>query len=297
MNKNSVRLTTALVGMSLAGFACNSSNNNTGHTPQVQAEQGPAWKLNYTADTGADSDKASVVAGYGFTVTADGNYIVGPGPQGQVRTDQLTTEEFNNILTAIQPVLDVNALTQTETCSPSSVSDTNDKFILTRAHKDYAFLRKSQDGTVCAKGIDTDGAENLRAAVLAAAQNHYALPFPSACLDAAAAAEVLFPALQSCHHDSDCAYLDNQYNPIDAGASNLVFVDSCSVVKSLPVANAKAVQAKLANLQAALLATQQACGADIVRANCTAPTTFSSTQAPPVCNAQGLCTVNPSLSF
>lgn len=299
MNKKSVRLTVALMGMSLAGFACNSNNNNNnnGHTPQVQAEQGPAWKLNYTADTGADSDKAGVVAGYGFTVTADGNYIVGPGPQGQVLTGQLSTDEYNQVFTAIQPVLDVNALTQTETCAPSNVSDTNDRFVLTRAHKDYAFLRKSQDGTVCAKGIDTDGAENLRTAVLAAAQNHYVLPFPSACLDAAAAAEVLFPALQSCHHDSDCAYLDNQYNPIDAGASNLVFVDSCSVVKSLPVANAQAVQAKLADLQAALLTTQQACGADIVRANCVAPTTFSSTQAPPVCDSQGMCKVNPSLRF
>jgi hypothetical protein len=292
------KLTVAMVGLSLAGFACNSNNNsNVGHSPQVQADQGPAWKLNYTADTGANTDKASVVAGYGFTVTADGNYIVGPGPTGQVLTGQLSSEEFNDILTAIQPVLDVNALTQTENCAPSSVSDTNDQFVLTRSHKDYAFLRKAQDGTVCAKGIDTDGAENLRTAVITAAQDHYALPFPSACLDAAAATELLYAGLQSCHHDSDCAYLDNQYNPIQAGDSQLVYADACSVVKALPVANANAIQAKLADLQAALLTAQQACGADIVRANCVQQTTFQSLQAPAVCDAQGMCKINPSLGL
>lgn len=294
--KRTVGLATALVGLSVAGFACNSSSSSgNGPAPQVQADQGPAWKLTYTADTGADTDKANVVAGYGFTVTADGNYTVGPGPSGQVLTGQLSQDEFNQIFTAIQPVLDVNALTQAENCAPSSVSDTNDQFVLTRAHKDYAFLRKSQDGTVCAKGIDTDGAENLRTAVLNAAQEHYLLPFPSACLDAAAATELLYAGLTSCHHDSDCAYLDSQYNPIAPGASDLVYTDSCSVVRALPVANAAAIQAKLNDLQAALLATQQACGADIVRNNCVQQTSFQSLQAPPICDAQGTCRVNPSL--
>jgi hypothetical protein len=297
--EKSIRLAAAMVGLSLAGFACNSNNNgNNGHTPQVQADQGPAWKLNYTADTGADTDKANVVAGYGFTVTADGNYIVGPGPSGQVLTGQLSSDEFNDVLTAIQPVLNNgNALAQAQNCAPSSVSDTNDKFVLTRAHKDYAFLNKAQDGTVCAAGIDTDGAEALRTAVITAAQDHYALPFPSSCLDAAAATELLYKGLTSCHHDSDCAYLDQTYTPIDAGSSELVYDDACSVVRALPVANVKAVQAKLADLQAALLTAQQACGADIVRANCAQQTTFQSLQAPAVCGAEGVCKINPSLSL
>ncbi len=119
---------------------------------------------------------------------------------------------------------------------------------------------------------------------------------PSACLDAASSVQTLYAGLTSCSVDADCAYIDQQFNVIEANASETVYVDSCSVVQALPVANANAVTASLTSLQTALANVQSTCGGNIVRSGCTTPISFSSMQAAPVCD-HSVCRINPSLQF
>jgi hypothetical protein len=300
LSQKTIRFTafsSALVALSLAGLGCNSSdNNNPGSAPVVQkAPQGPAWQLVYQADAGSN-DKTQVVGAYGFTINADGTYVAGPGPQGQTLKGNLSSDEFTAIQTALQPVISGDALAQTQTCGPSQIVESSDTLTFIHQASTTTFLNKSMDGTVCSNGFDTQSAEDLHDLVVAAASNYYALPFPSACLDSANAVQALYAGLSACSQDSDCAYLDQNYNAIDAATSETVYVDSCSVVQALPVANASAVQANLTALQTALVTAQSTCGGNIVRSGCTSTISFSSIQAAPVC-LQGACHVNPALQF
>jgi hypothetical protein len=300
LSQKSIRFTalsSALVALSLAGLGCNSSSNNSGPgaAPQQKAPQGPAWQLVYQADAGSN-DKTQVVGAYGFTINADGSYLVGPGPQGETLKGNLSSEEFTAIQTALQPVISGDALAQTQTCGASQIVANNDTLTFVHQTTKSTFLNKSMDGTVCANGLDTQTAEDLHDLVVAAASNYYALPFPSACLNAANAVQAMYSGLSACTQDSDCTYLDQNYGAIDATATQTVYVDSCSVVQALPVANTNAVQANLSALQTALATAQSTCGGNIVRSGCTNTVTFSSSQGAPAC-IQGACHINPALQF
>jgi hypothetical protein len=288
-------LSSVLVTLSFVGMGCNSSSDNQGGGQVVQKDQGPAWQLVYQADAGSN-DKTQVVGAYGFTINPDGSYLAGPGPAGQTLTGHLTSDEFSAIQTALQPVIAGDALSHPQTCGPSQVVDNNDSLTYVHQTTKTTFLNKTTDGTLCANGFDTESGETLHDLVVAAATNYYSLPFPSACLDAANAVQSLYTGLTSCHADADCSYVDQQFNTIDPSASENVYIDSCSVVQALPVANTTAIQASLTSLQTALANVQSTCGGNIVRSGCTSPVAFNSMQAPPVCD-HSVCKVNPALQF
>jgi len=293
----------AVVGaFGMIASGCNSSSSASSPAapgvavPPAQQNQTPAWKLVYQSNPGS-VDPTTVVGAYGFTVAADGTFLAGPGPNGETQAGTLGQDEFANIQTALQPVLQGTALSQPQACAPSQVVDFGDSLTFVKGGVSTEFLTKATDGTVCANGYDVNDAEGLRTAVIAAANNHYALPFPSACLEAANAVQALYSGLSACSQDSDCTYVDQNYNAIPSTNSETVYIDSCSVVQSLPVANANALQAQSAALQAALLNAQTTCGADnIIRNGCTSPTSFNSMSAAPAC-VSGVCKVNPSLQF
>jgi hypothetical protein len=289
-------LSSALVALSLSGMGCNSSDNSNNGGQVVQKDQGPAWQLVYQADAGSN-DKTQVVGAYGFTINADGSYVAGPGPAGQILKGSLTSDEFGAIQTALQPAISGDALSQTQTCGPSQVVSNNDTLTFVHQTSHTTFLSKTTDGTLCANGFDTQSGETLHDLVVAAATNYYSLPFPSACLDAANSVQALYTtSLTSCNADADCSYVDQGFNAIDPSASQTVYIDSCSVVQALPVANTTAIQASLSSLQTALANVQSACGGNIIRSGCTAQVSFNSMQAAPVCD-HNVCKVNPALQF
>jgi hypothetical protein len=302
--QNSVRLsvlTVAVASLGVFASACNSnSNSSSPAAPQVQQEQGPAWKLVYQSDAGT-ADKTTVVGAYGFTVFADQQFQVGPSPDGQTLHGKLSDDEFSAIESALQPVLTGEALSQAQNCGPSQISDHDDSLTFVKGSSSNTFLTKKNDtseGTVCANGYTVDDAEALRTAVIAAATDHYALPFPSACLTAASAVQALYSGLGQCSQDSDCTYVDpSDYSAIPADQSMNVFVDNCSVIQSLPVANTAALAAHATALNAALLNAQTTCGADnILRSGCTGQVFFNSATAPAAC-IHGACAVNPQLQL
>ncbi len=287
-------LSSALIALSVAGLGCNSSDNQPA-APVQKAAAGPAWQVVYQADAGT-TDKTQVVGAYGFTINADGSYLAGPGPNGETLKGNLTSDEFSAIQTALQPVISGDALSQPQTCGPSQIVSNNDTLTFVHQTAKTAFLSKTTDGTVCANGFDTQTAEDLHDLVVAAATNYYSLPFPSACLDAANAVQAQYAGLTSCNVDADCAYIDQQFNVVDANSNETIYKDACSVVAPLPVANANAVAASLTSLQTALANVQSSCGGNIIRSGCTSPIAFSSMQAAPVCTA-GTCQINPALQF
>jgi hypothetical protein len=176
-------LSLAVLALSIAGAACNSNDKAPARpAQQVQKDQGPAWKLTYQADA-ADEEKTEISGAYGFTITADGNFIVGPGPQGQTLTGKLSAEEFSDVTSALQPVLQASLTTQAEDCAPTYMEELSDSLTLIRNHQASAFLHKKAEGEICAQALDADSAVALRDIVLTAVQAHYPLPFPGECLN------------------------------------------------------------------------------------------------------------------
>src|SRR5262245_18041086 len=117
--------------MSVAA-ACSSSKNDT-NVPgqQVQPVAGPAWKLRLNSiKAGTNAEVTNSY--YGFTVTADGRYEVGPGPQGQLLVRQLSAEELATVQAQLDPQLaQIDALNE-ETCATNTRSETTDTLTLTR---------------------------------------------------------------------------------------------------------------------------------------------------------------------
>jgi hypothetical protein len=285
----------AALTISLVGSACNSQQSAPA-TQSPQKEQGPAWELNYQATcmgTGAATDPSSCAGAYGFTVNADGTYQVGPGPRGEVIKGKLDHDDFTSLTTLTSSLVGGNSVLSTESCNGGFSRAEDYTLTLVKHGKKKEVLNK-KGANLCSLHLEAQPAEDLHNEIIDLTEKYYTLPFPDACLEAAANVEALYPLVQKCSVNSDCGYLDLNFQPIPAQGESTVYADNCSVVKSLPAANVASIRNQLGALQSALDQAQTICGARIVREDCPGIQTFSSSAAPAVCE-HNQCRPNPSL--
>lgn len=265
--------------------------------PEVhhEAHGGPAWKLNFNSNC-ASQEKDNCLGGYGFSVDAEGQYAVGPGPDGQVLRGKLPAAEFKAVEGPVAKLLGNQGVSiASETCAARTESDESDSVVLERRSERKELIRTTTTD-FCASVSVTAEAQGLHAAIKNLAAKYYPTPFPDECINAALKVEDLYASVTSCNHDSDCAYIDNTYAPIPTGDLQFVITDDCSFVKPLVVANRDAAIHASDRLFAARDWARGVCAARAPRVSCTGITGFQATQGNPVC-VQGSCRISPAVTF
>jgi hypothetical protein len=278
-----------ILGLALLAAGCNDSNDNT--VPAVSRQASQAWKLTLKSKCPASTDATQCTAAYGFTANADGSYIVGPGPQGQVAQGRLSEDEFKSVTDAMASIKADGA----ESCSQSDAVDSDDSIVLTQGRSQHTVYHRANTD-FCFRATSAEDAESVHQLMVQLAQEYYPNPFPDACMDAATKFENSYAALQSCNHDSDCAYLSDSFEPIAADNAQFVVTDDCTKLHPLYVGNAAAVAVHMTQIQKGASDVRAACGNNMVRNGCSQVIGFQSSDVAPVC-AQHVCQAKSLSNF
>jgi hypothetical protein len=286
----------AVLGMSTAIFACNDDKPAAAPVKEVAS---PLWKLSLQSKCAGDA--AQCVAGYGFTVTADGKYMVGPGPAGQTASGTLKPEELdylNERISALSapashPSGDEAAATDAATATPQEacealVDSQEDKLVLTQQGKEK-ILAQSHDSQVCFQTANNEAATELHQAVKDLAAVYYPTPFPNACTDQVNALQGLYASVQTCSADTDCVLVDQSFAAVPPSSDQWVTTNACSNVAPLSIASIKSLNAQHDALTQAYSSALAACG--LSAANVGSCDGFMSSSVVPHCQ-QGVCRVS-----
>ena len=280
--------------------SCGGSPSNAGsaqslsHGSQVTGDS--AWQLTYQST--CVSGAAEACRGlYGLKIGNDGSYFVGPGPDHQILTGRLEPGEIQRLRQFLDGfhVADFEIASRgAEKCVQAAAGAVTSIRI---AHLDSSHgIVRVAGSEVCFDGtfVSTmEDAKSLQKWLSELADRYYPDSFPSPCITAASLFTNNFSDLQQCQRDSDCAYLDENFLP--ALTPHIpVFVDDCSVITPVPVANAFAAVANQRELLIQRDVVRTACGANLKKPSCTNPWSFDSGSAPPIC-VQGSCELSPAV--
>lgn len=308
-------ISAVFLGISLV--ACSSSKSPSGNNGESGGNRtanpgngaggnhaGTAWKLKFKAKCAEGVSAADCIGYYGFTIDQEGQYQVGPGPGGEVRSGSLKAEEKTAFLSLLKNAIGNNAeggglsllsseehinlenATTSEDLITLAGSDTEEQKLVRAAGTDLYFTLKS-----------ADDAKNLYNGFKQLTATYYSAPFPDACEDGINALQGLVAKVTSCAQDTDCGYFDQAFNPIAANAAQaFVMVDNCSRVSSAGVANTASIKENQTKLLESWGQVIQACGLNLKRADCTQQTGFFTNNAAAVCQ-QGVCKAPGSLAI
>jgi hypothetical protein len=127
------------------------------------------------------------------------------------------------------------------------------------------------------------------------AEKYYPATFPNPCIDAASTFAASFDDLKHCEQASDCQYIDGNFLPADHTGVPIL-VDDCSVIQTLPVANAFAAISNQRELLLQRDLARRFCGSQLLKSSCSHSFGFDSGSAAPVC-VEGICQVNPRVQM
>jgi hypothetical protein len=289
----------AVLGMSTATImGC--SDDKPAAAP-AQAQAAPLWKVSLQSKCAGDATEC--VAAYGFAITADGKYLVGPTPAGQTATGSLKPDELKALsdkiaaLTSTAPAAHPNGdeagtaeaatAAPQETCEALVNSD-EDKLVLTQQGKEKV-LAQTRDSQLCFQTANNEAASELHQAVKELAATYYPTPFPNACLDQVNALQSLYATAQSCNADADCTFVDQSFAAIPASSDQWVSTSAGSDVKPLAVASIKGLATHRDALNQAYSSALSACHLDAA-ANAASSDGFMSTSMTPRCQ-QNVCRI------
>ncbi len=232
-------------GIVLAG--CGNDNAPAVAQQPSRTNTNPNWslKLENRCDT-QNSD--TCLARYGFTVTSEGKYLIGPTPDGKKTEGRVTADQLNAIQNALTQVVPAGQ-TPAQSCvneDPASLSLEGFTLILTneRATSPQVLLDTATAGKVCIHSASLDAARSLQNAMLKVANESYdGLAFPSSCRDRIDTLEALYAQVKTCDTDANCAIVDANYNAIPA--MNAWYNER---VKPLTIANPSAAGARAQEL-------------------------------------------------
>ncbi len=301
MKKTLLRRTLTIAVLATAAFfnGCSNegdptSSQQAGPVMHPNAQGGPAWTVRLKS-TCNDRAVDSCVSAYGFTVAADRKYLVGPGPDGQLLDGALSEGEFAAVEQLVLKQLPLlNQEISPEACAPRTAQETDDSISLSSHGRDKTVVRAAQS-EICALAT-TEDAALLQKTMKDLAARYYPTPFPSECINASIAMKDLYRDLRHCTTSSDCAYVDNAFQPIGHAEVQFVVTDDCTMMKPLVVANGSAAAASQLKLSMARENVRQVCGPQLTRINCARPTGFQAHSAAPMCVA-GECRVSPDVVF
>jgi len=223
----------------------------------------------------------------------DGQYQIGPGPNGEVRSGNLTAEELNVLNTSLAGSI---ATARLSAEGHTSVDDVGSETVVT-------FTRGSGESETILKVAGTDLAYSIQSAdeakilfgtIRNLAAKYYQLPFPDGCSDGAKLVQSLYASMQTCSVDADCSYIDEYFEPVDANNPQFITTDDCSMVKPLSVGNLSSINENRQKLIDAIVGVQNACE-NFYKADCTRSGINFTGGAAPVCQ-QGVCQANPGAS-
>jgi hypothetical protein len=261
-------LTSAAISLSFLAVGCSSDDNKS---PQggTSAETGPAWSVQLQSQCFANQAD-QCVGRYGFSVDANGDTLVGPGPKGQVVKGHLSEEEFKSLKTRLDAALatarfDGSRASNTESGYPH---EADDKVLITHQNTTQTLLSNQSDEVTFATA-ELAEAQALHEGVRELANTYYHLPFGNDCFDAAVRVEALYGPVSECQTDLDCVYVDANrgYDVIPPSSAQNIFQDDCTAVKPLLVANKARIMGQAATLLGAIDAAQNVCGAEYYQAN------------------------------
>lgn len=295
----------AVLGMSTAISGCFLSSEDKPAAAPAQAQASPLWKLSLQSKCAGDVTEC--VAGYGFTMTADGKYIVGPTPAGQTATGTLKPEELKYLnekiaaLTATAPASHPNGdeaapaegTAEAATAAPQEacealVNTEEDKLVLTQQGKEK-ILAQTREAQLCFQTANNEAASELHEAVKELAAAYYPTPFPNACVDQVNALQSLYATVQSCTADTDCAFVDQSFAAIPASSEQWVSTNAGTQVMPLAVASIKGLASHRDALNQAYGSALSACHLSPAE-NAATYDGFMTTSATPRCQ-QGVCRV------
>lgn len=293
MQRNSVL--PVAIALSLIASGCLFQSKHNGPQNEGQAQGGPAWTLQLQSNC-SDYYDEYCVAKHGFSVTADGKYLIGPAPAGQKIEGKLTLDELQKINTLLSEALaDMNA-EGAENCEldHQGVFTARENKLIFEKNWGKSVLIRSDLERYCFKTANADKAIQLHEEMKKLAEKYYALPFPDACAEASAAVEALYGSVKACNSDIDCAYVNTEYEIVPGSASQFIIVDNCTTIRPMVAANTEALKSNQPLLRKALENAQKVCGNRIGRPDCLGYQGFESSGGAPVC-VNNYCRPNPNV--
>ncbi len=264
---------------------------------QTEAQGEPAWKLTLKSLC-AETEATQCIAAHGFTILADGRYLVGPASNGQTLTGVLNPDEFAKIHDVIDAIVAAprTEVENNEVCqeADASTGTNQDTIVLNIRGSEKSLFRKTST-QICFKGTQSSDAIAIHKAIYDLALSHYPQTFPNDCINSVQGVQAIYNLIGGgCTTDADCAYVDNVFGAIPNGDLQFVLTDNCTAIPPLVVAN----KAKLADSQERLIASKetarQTCGDEFYRGGCSLVSGFQANIAPPVCKF-GSCRVSPAI--
>jgi hypothetical protein len=285
----------AISSLSLLALACLSSCADSNKIAAMDAsQQRPEWavQLQSTCNDVAVDD---CPAGFPYSVGADGNYRVGPGPQGQVLTGKLSSEEFAELQKLyLESVGSARAHRGDEICVASAVdasqpnaSATDTVSTIAQSGEQTDWIHTGERG-VCSKMETPELAQKLLAYMRSSAAKHYPLPFPDdACDQARASLETLYGNVRACTNDADCSFIDEAFQPVAQDYLTFLIQGDCSGAQPLVVANRSQVETKRTLLLQSFSHAQEQCKRRAA-SSCAGFSNFQPTRPAPICGG-GIC--------
>lgn len=285
------------VALCLGGAIIGCNSKSTSEPIKVNpAPAAPALSGALTLQTkcSEEAELEGCVGGYGFTVDQDGKYTLGPGPNGEKRRGELSTEDASKVKEAITALSQVATFGE-ESHEAVEAADEDTVTFTQTGNSSTALapvvLLKTSGADLSFRTTSAVDAKNLLSLLRGLAGTYYTLPFPDACGDGVAPVNELFAEMQSCTTDQDCSYLDGAFGLIENSSTQYVVEDDCNIVKPLIVGNAKKVESSREKLEESYTTIRNACGYQFFKPDCTQVTGFYLQGSAPVCQ-QGVCKIS-----
>jgi len=259
--------------------------------PDNNKQETISWEIQLDSKCNESVEASQCVAGYGFAITNDGKFKLGLGPNGESRPGNLSAEDRNLLEKALGNNLTATRL-QEEGHQTIGALETEDKITLTYSSNTPEILIKAAGTDLTYRLQTADDAKVLYDTLRTLAAKYYSLPFPG-CDDKVNLVQTMITAAQACNTAADCTYVDDSFEAVDFNSGSFMATDSCEKVMPMVAGNTKAVSEAKARLQELLADTQQTCGCDYNRPDCSA--TGTNLSAAPVCE-QGMCRISASAS-
>ncbi len=241
---------------------------------------------------------------FGFTVHSNGEFRIGPGPQGQFVEGRIRASELESLREKVRPLL------RSEHRTAHSLIDNGARVCLESTEGTMTRtirVARSKDGRSGASAhghglgcLDDEtrhvnpgnpgasDSESLLQELSALLKQHHPAEFPSPCTNANWALRQLEESLRNCRKNEDCAYIDPNYTPIGPAPSSRLLADDCSYGKPLIAANAFEVLALQRTLLLEKGTVQIACETEFPRLGCDGEVLFDARRGPALCIA-GKC--------
>jgi hypothetical protein len=268
----------------LEGGATHGDSTTVGNLPLSDPRVGAvetvekSWALFFSSKCNSTT-LALCRGGYGFKVSRNGSFSVGPGPQGEVHSGNITNAESLALRAAVNRLSSYShGENESETCENVIWKTTKgEKSILRRSNHNLCFSFDSE-----AKEAALAVHDELSKLV----EKYYPNEFPNRCLDVASVLDQVYESYRACKTSRDCVYVDENYLPVRPESSESITTDDCTYLKPLVVANSYSIVTDQRRLILEREAAREVCGTSISRRTCEASTALNSARLPPVCIAR-----------